>query len=114
MARRSTKRGRKATRPPRGRSRSRRYWSREVTERSDALDLQRGVFKLAPREMARSLSRSAERSTRKKASPLRSAISMLTFYENRAGRNLPAARRKAIHQAKEELRKLYGRKPRGS
>ncbi len=113
MARRSTKRGRKVTRPPR-RSRSRRYWSRTVTERSDALDLERGVFKLAPREMARSLSRSAERSTRRKSSPLRSAMSMLTFFENRAGRNLPAARRKAIRQAKDELRKLYARKPRGA
>jgi hypothetical protein len=78
-------------------------------ERSDALDLDRGVFKLAPRAMARSLKLSAERSTRKKASPFRSAMSMLTFYENRAGRNLPAARKKAIRSAKEELRKLFGR-----
>ncbi len=87
----------------------RRRWSRQVMERSDALDLERGVFKLAPREMARSLKRSAERSTRRKASPFRSAMSMLTFYENRAGRNLPAARKQAIRNAKEELRKLYGR-----
>ncbi len=91
-----------------------RRWSRQVMERSDALDLERGVFKLGPREMARSLKRSAERSTRKKSSPFRSAMSMLTFYENRAGRNLPAAKKQAIRKAKDELRKLYGRPaPRG-
>jgi hypothetical protein len=95
-------------------NRPRRYWSREVAERSDALDLEHGVFKLAPRAMARSLKRSAEQSTRRKSSPFRSAISMLTFYENRAGRNLSPSRKKAIRQAKDELRKLYGREPRGS
>ncbi len=86
-----------------------RRWSRQVAERSDALDLERGVFKLAPREMARSLKRSADRSTRRKSSPFRSAMSMLTFYENRAGRNLSASGRQKIRKAKEELRKLYGR-----
>jgi hypothetical protein len=59
--------------------------------------------------MALSLKRSAERSARRKSSPFRSAMSMLTFFENRAGRNLPAARRRAIRQAKDELRKLFGR-----
>jgi len=59
--------------------------------------------------MARSLKRSADRSTRKKSSPFRSAMSMLTFYENRAGRNTSASRKQAIQKAKEELRKLYGR-----
>jgi len=92
----------------------RRTWSRAVMERSDALDLDRGVFKLPPREMARSLKRSAERSTRRKSSPFRSAMSMLTFFGNRAGRTLPVARKKAIRQAKEELRKLFGREPGGS
>jgi hypothetical protein len=82
-------------------------------QRSDALDLERGVFKLAPREMARSLKRSAERSTRRKSSPFRSAMSMLVFFENRAGRNLPAARKQAIRRAKDELRKLFGREPAG-
>jgi hypothetical protein len=77
--------------------------------RSDALDLDRGVFKLPPRELARSLKRSAERSTRRKSSPFRSAMSMLTFFENRAGRNLAPERRRALHAAKEELRKLFGR-----
>lgn len=91
----------------------RRYWSREVTERSSALDLEAGVFTLPPREMALSLQRSAEQSTRRKSSPFRSAMSMLTFYENRAGRNLPPARKRAIREAKEELRRLYGREPAG-
>ncbi len=83
-------------------------------ERSNALDLETGVFKLSPRAMALSLKRSAELSTRRKSSPFRSAISMLTFYENRAGRNLSASRKQAIHRAKDELRKLYGREPRGT
>jgi hypothetical protein len=94
--------------------RPRRYWSRNVTARSNALDLEQGVFRLAPREMARSLKRSAEQSARRKSSAFRSAMSMLTFYENRAGRNLSPSRRNAIHQAKDELRMLYGREPRGS
>jgi hypothetical protein len=80
-----------------------------VTETSDALDLEDTVFKGSPTEMARSLKRSAERSTRRKSTPFRSAMSMLTFYENRAGRNLGARRKRAIRQAKEELRRLYGR-----
>ena len=61
-------------------------------ETSDALDLQKGVFKLPPKKMARSLKRSAERSGRRKSAPLRSAMSMLSLYENRAGRKLPAGR----------------------
>ncbi len=80
-----------------------------MTERSDALDLERGVFTRSPRAMALSLKRSAERSARRKSSPFRSAMSMLTFFENRAGRSLPPARRRAIRQAKDELRKLFGR-----
>jgi hypothetical protein len=90
---------------------ARRYWSREVARRSDALDLEGGVFKLPPREMARSLKRSAERSTRRKSSPFRSAMSMLVFFENRAGRNLSPAKKQAIRRAKGELRKLFGRDP---
>jgi len=87
----------------------RRYWSKGVTERSNALDLEARVFTREPREIARSLKRSAERSRRRKSSPFQSAMSMLTFYENRAGRNLPPARKRAIRQAKDELRKLFGR-----
>jgi uncharacterized protein DUF3175 len=86
-----------------------RRWSAEVTRRSNALDLEEGVFKRSPKEIARSLKRSAERSDRRLASPFRSAMSMLTFYENRAGGNLSDSRKRAIRRAKIELRKLYGR-----
>jgi hypothetical protein len=91
-----------------------RYWSADVTRTSNALDLEEGVFTWTPGRMARSLARSAERSTRRKTSAFRSAMSMLTFYENRAGKNLPDERRRAIHRAKDELRRLYGRGPRRS
>jgi Protein of unknown function (DUF3175) len=88
----------------------RRRWSHQVTERSDALTLDRGVFTLRdPKKIAASLKRSAERSRRRKADPFRSALSMLTFYINRAGRKLPAARKKTLMQAKEELRRQYGK-----
>jgi hypothetical protein len=87
-----------------------RKWSRAVTERSNALDLDEGVFTWNdPRRIARSLARSAERSRRRKTEPYRSAMSMLTFYINRAGRNLPARRRRVLMRAKDELRKIYGR-----
>jgi len=86
-----------------------RYWSKRVTKTSDALDLQKGVFKLPPKKMARSLKRSAESSGRRKSAPLRSAMSMLSFYENRAGRKLPVSRKRQIAQAKQELRKLFGK-----
>jgi hypothetical protein len=85
-------------------------WSQKVTETSDALDLEEGVFALDdPREIALSLRRSAQRSRRRKSDPYRSAMSMLTFYLNRAGRKLPAARRRILEQAKDELRDLYHR-----
>ncbi len=83
-------------------------WSQRVTRTSDALDLEPGVFTRSPREIARSLQRSAERSTRRKSSAFGSAMSMLTFYVNRAGRGLPARRRADLEKAKDELRKLYG------
>lgn len=87
-----------------------RRWSQRVTEESDALDLQHGVFSLKdPKQIAASLKRSAERSKRRKAEPYRSALSMLTFYINRAGKNLPASRKKTLQQAKDELRKQFGR-----
>jgi len=94
------------------RKRSKRPWSRAVTERSNALDLEPGVFKGTPLQIARSLKRSAERSKRRKATPFRSALSMITFYENRAGSKLPLSRKRTLERAKEELRKLYGRAPR--
>jgi hypothetical protein len=85
-------------------------WSQRVTETSNALDLEEGVFsKDDPRSIARSLKRSAERSTRRKSSPFRSAMSMLTFYINRAGKNLPKRRLQRLEAAKRELRALYGR-----
>ncbi|MDF2114391.1 DUF3175 domain-containing protein [Roseiarcaceae bacterium H3SJ34-1] len=84
-------------------------WSAHVTETSDALDLKDEIFKGTPREVATSLKRSAEHSRRRKSSPFQSAMSMLTFYINRAGKNLPASRRKKLETAKDELRKAFGR-----
>ena len=87
-----------------------RKWSQRVTEQSDALDLEGGVFTLrSPGRIAASLKRSAERSTRRKADPYRSALSMLTFYINRAGRNLPASRKATLMRAKDELRRQFGK-----
>jgi hypothetical protein len=82
-----------------------------VTQNSNALDLEPDVFtKDSPRSIAQSLKRSAEQSTRRKSDPYRSAMSMLTFYINRAGKNLPKVRRDRLEAAKDELRALYGRK----
>lgn len=86
-------------------------WSRAVTEHSNALDLEPGVFKGSPEEIARSLKRSADRSTRRKANPFQSAMSMLVFYENRAGSNLTASQKRTLDRAKDELRRLYGHEP---
>jgi hypothetical protein len=88
----------------------RKQWSQHVTETSDALDLEVGVFTLDdPRQIAESLKRSAERSRRRKSDPFRSAMSMLTFYINRAGKQLPARQRARLEAAKDELRDLFGR-----
>lgn len=90
--------------------RSAHRWSARVTRNSDALDLKRGVFTLKdPERIAASLKRSAEQSTRKKSNSYRSALSMLTFYINRAGKNLSATRRKTLQLAKAELRKQFKR-----
>jgi len=90
----------------------RRRWSQKVTQTSHALDLEPGVFSLAePREIALSLRRSAEASRHRKSEPFRSAMSMLNFYINRAGKKLTAERRRCLEAAKDELRALYG-KPR--
>lgn len=86
------------------------YWSGRVTRHSNALDLDKDVFTWKdPHKIALSLKRSAETSTRRKAHPFQSAMSMLNFYVNRAGKNLPASRRKVLDAAKEELRKLFGK-----
>ena len=83
-------------------------WSKDVTEHSDAMDLEEGVFEGDdPHEIALSLKRSAERSRRRKSAPLRSAMSMLTFYINRAGKELSQSRRRTLEKAKDELRKLF-------
>ena len=85
-------------------------WSQRVTEESAALILEPGVFTLrSPRQIALSLKRSADASQWRKSSPFRSAMSMLVFYINRAGKILPAARKKALEKAKDELRALYGK-----
>lgn len=84
-------------------------WSKKVTETSNALDLEKGVFSLDdPRKIALSLKHSAEQSNRRKSSAFRSAMSMLVFYINRAGDNLPKEQRERLEAAKDELRKLFG------
>ena len=87
-------------------------WSAKVTETSDALDLKVHLFeKDDPAEIAASLKRSAEHSHRRKGTPFQSAMSMLTFYINRAGDNLSAERKQVLNAAKDELRQQFGRKP---
>jgi len=89
---------------------SRKYWSGEVTRHSNALDLEEGVFTWKdPKRIAISLRDSAEKSTRKKGSPFQSAMSMLNFYSNRAGKNLGVQQKKTLNQAKVELRRLYNK-----
>jgi hypothetical protein len=91
---------------------STRRWSGRVTRESHALSLEPRVFSgRSARSVAASLKRSAERSRARKSAPFRSGMSMLNFYINRAGAGLPAGRRRVLDQAKDELRKLYGRKP---
>ena len=89
---------------------STRRWSGEVTKRSDALDLERGVFALKnPKRIAASLKQSAETSRRRKADAFRSALSMLSFYINRAGTNLSLKQRNVLMRAKDELHRQFGR-----
>lgn len=85
-------------------------WSQDVTEHSDALDLEPGVFTWSdPKRIAASLKRAAEASDRRKAGPYQAAMNMLTFYINRAGDNLDPGQRKVLEAAKHELRQLFGR-----
>jgi Protein of unknown function (DUF3175) len=99
-----------AARKKRHRTNNRR-WSQHVTEESHALDLERSVFAgRDPKKMARSLKHSAEHSRRRKTSAYRSAMSMITFYINRAGKQLPPRQKRTIEAAKDELRRLYGKK----
>jgi hypothetical protein len=86
------------------------HWSQRVTQGSDALDLKHGVFTLRdPKRIAASLKRSAERSSRRKAGAYRSALSMLTFYINRAGKTLPKTQRERLERAKGELKRVFHR-----
>jgi len=92
------------------RSARNRRWSAEVTKHSDALDLEHDVFKSRdPRKIARSLKHSAEQSNRRKGTPYQSAMSMLNFYINRAGTNLPRTQKRILENAKQELRDVFGR-----
>jgi len=105
-----TQRSRRATTRRSRRGTVRKRWSQRVTRESDALDLEGRVFtRASPKAIALSLKRSALRSRRRKADPYRSALSMLTFYMNRAGRNLPATRRRTLEKAKRELKAAFGR-----
>jgi Protein of unknown function (DUF3175) len=113
-SRRATRR-KAGVRPPAKRGGVRRKWSGKVTQESDAMDLQSGVFKLkSPRTIANSLKRSSEASRRRKSSPFRSAMSMLNFEINRAGKNMSKERIRILNQAKVELRKAFGRPPGGA
>jgi hypothetical protein len=85
-------------------------WTGYVTKHSDALDLESGVFTWNnPEKIAKSLKKSAEKSTRRKGTPFQSAMSMLNFYINRAGKNLPIGQKKILEQAKKELRRLFNK-----
>ena len=87
---------------------SKKYWSDKVTKYSNALDLEQGVFTFKnPKKIALSLKKSAEESNRRKAEPFQSAMSMLNFYINRAGRNLPKSQKRTLEQAKIELRRIF-------
>ncbi len=87
---------------------SKRYWSDKVTKYSNALDLEQGVFTFKnPKKIALSLKKSAEQSNRRKAKPFQSAMSMLNFYINRAGKNLPESQKRILEQTKTELRKVF-------
>jgi uncharacterized protein DUF3175 len=88
---------------------SKKYSSGDVTAHSNALDLEPGVFWSNPKQIASSLKRSAEESSRRKGAPFQSTMSMLNFFINRAGKNLPSHQRKTLEQAKLELRKLFGK-----
>jgi hypothetical protein len=106
----SRKAGSARRRAPAKRKASPKRWSQKVTQESDALDLKRGVFTLHdPKRIAASLKRSAERSSRRKTGAYRSALSMLTFYVNRAGKTLPKTQRERLERAKVELKRQFGR-----
>jgi len=104
---------RKKTAPGKRRTtakRAPRKWSARVMQRSDALNLEGGIFKSQqPDKIARSLKRSAEKSKRRKGTPCQSAMSMLNFYINRAGKNLPQRQKSILERTRNKLRRLFGR-----
>lgn len=104
-----TKRKNTASSPHR-RVRKPRKWSAHVTQTSDAMDLRKNVFRLSdPKRIARSVKRSAQQSKRRKGTPYQSAMSMLNFYINRAGKNLTPAKKAKLEKAKDELKALFHR-----
>ncbi len=106
----ASKAGKKAVKKATTRKAAPKRWSQDVTEHSDALDLRQGVFTLTdPKKIAASLKRSAEHSARRKTGAYRSALSMLTFYINRAGKTLPKTQAARLERAKDELKKQFGR-----
>ena len=106
----TTRKADSARRKPAAKKASPKRWSQRVTRESDALDLTHGVFTLRdPKRIAASLKRSAERSSRRKTSAYRSALSMLTFYINRAGKTLPKMQRDRLQRAKTELKRQFHR-----
>ena len=99
-----------AQKTPKTRPKKPRKWSADVMKRSDALDLEQGVFtKSNPRQIAASLKRSAVRSRRRKGTPFQSAMSMLNFHINRGGKSLNAKQKAQLQKTKGELRKLFGK-----
>jgi hypothetical protein len=110
MAMKSRRRPARKKARKKGNAKTGRRWSQHVTGTSNAMDLEEGIFTHKdPKRIALSLKRSAEHSRRRKSEPYRSAMSMLTFYINRAGKDLPAAQRMRLETAKDELRKAFGR-----
>src|ERR1700712_2383253 len=109
MTKKSVTKSEKETRPS-AKKAAPKKWSKQVTKHSNAMDLEKDVFKLKdPKKIATSVKKSAEKSKRKKAGPFQSAMSMINFYENRGGKNISSAQKKILDQSKEELRKLFGR-----
>ncbi|WP_229514268.1 DUF3175 domain-containing protein [Paraburkholderia terrae] len=95
-----------------GSGKNSKYWSHHVMETSDAMDIEKDIFRTGTAdEIAQSLKRSSTRSKRRKGTPYQSAMSMLNFYINRAGRNLPKSRKSTLEQAKRKLREAFGRAP---
>jgi hypothetical protein len=104
----TAKKKKKKKKKKRAGKKTKKKWSAKVMRESDALDLEEGVFTSDdPKKIARSLKRSAEQSHRRKSSPYRSAMSMLTFYINRGGKDFPARKKRVLEKAKDELRTLF-------